>query len=108
MHDLQHQIATLEAEIEHLTERADQCRKAVILGKVGAWTGGLLLVGLSVGLFGSNSTVLVVSIAMLLGGIVLSGSSRSTSKEISGEIREREALRAKIIDGLDLRTIQTR
>src|SRR5215207_1567350 len=100
MRDSGEQIAALEAEIEHLSDRAERCRKAIILSKVGAVAGGLLLVAFLVGLFRSNALVLVGGITMLLGGIAMSGSSQSTLEAIRARIQEQEALRVRIIDEL--------
>jgi hypothetical protein len=107
MHDLQDQIASLEAEIELLSERAQRCRKIIVLGKVSTVAGGLLLVALLVGLFRSNAVLLVASITALLGGVALSGSSQGTLDVLRASIDERETLRTEIIDRLELHTIDT-
>jgi hypothetical protein len=108
MHDdLQDQIASLEAEIELLSERAQRCRKIIVLGKVGTVAGGLLLVALLVGLVRSNAVLLVASITALLGGVALSGTSQGTLDVLRASIDERETLRTEIIDRLELHTIDT-
>jgi hypothetical protein len=107
MHDTHDQIAALEAELEHLSEAAERCRKIIVLGKVGTVAGGLLLVALLLGLFRSTAVLLVASITALLGGIALSGSSQSTLDALRASIDERETLRTEIIDGLELHTIDT-
>jgi hypothetical protein len=108
MHDdLQDQIASLEAEIELLSERAQRCRKIIVLGKVGTVAVGLLLVALLVGLVRSNAVLLVASITALLGGVALSGTSQGTLDVLRASIDERETLRTEIIDRLELHTIDT-
>jgi hypothetical protein len=108
MHDdLQDQIASLEAEIELLSERAQRCRKIIVLGTVGTVAGGLLLVALLVGLVRSNAVLLVASITALLGGVALSGTSQGTLDVLRASIDERETLRTEIIDRLELHTIDT-
>jgi hypothetical protein len=108
MHDdLQDQIASLEAEIELLSERAQRCRKIIVLGKVSTVAGGLLFSALLVGLFRSNAVLLVASITALLGGVALSGTSQGTLDVLRASIGERETLRTEIIDRLELHTIET-
>jgi hypothetical protein len=105
MHDYYDQIAALEAEMESLSEKAERCRKIIVLGKVGAIAGGLVLIALSVGLFRSNAVLLVASITASLGGIALAGSSQSTLEGLVASLKQRERLRTEIIDRLKLRTV---
>ncbi|AWM88412.1 hypothetical protein C4E04_17835 [Microvirga sp. 17 mud 1-3] len=106
MMDLHKQIADLEAEIEALSEAATQCRKSMIVAKVAVGAGILLLVGLLFGLFGSAPIVLVIGIASTLAGAGFYGSGRSTLEQISATARACEDRRDRIIDELNLQTVQ--
>ena len=103
MHEPQDQIATLEAEIESLSDRAERCRKIILLAKLGALAGGLGLVSLFAGLFQSSPVLLIASVTALLGGIALAGSSQSTLDVLGRSIEKREVLRAQIGGRLRLR-----
>ncbi len=106
MTDLHKQIADLEAEIDHLSDGAEQCRKSMIAAKT-AVVAGILLFGASLlGLIRSDAIVLIVGIAVTIAGIGFFGSSRGTLDQLAEKIRVREARRTEIIDGMDLRTVQ--
>jgi prefoldin subunit 5 len=106
MHELQDQIATLEDEIESLSEQAERCRKTIMLAKLGALAGGLVLIALIVGLFASSTVLLISSVTAALGGIALAGSSQSTLDTLDRDIDRREALRTEIINRLELQAIR--
>jgi uncharacterized membrane protein len=107
MHEPQDQIATLEAEIESLSDRAERCRKTIILAKLSALAGGLVLIALVLGLVRSGPALLVASLTAVVSGIALAGSSQSTLHALRTSIAERERLRTEIIDLLGLQTIHT-
>ncbi len=108
MTDLHQQIADLEAEIDALSDAAEQCRKSMIVAKM-TIVGGLLVFGAThFGLIRSDPMVLVVGIAATLAAIVFYGSSRSTREQITEKIKACEARRAELIDGMDLWTVQAR
>src|SRR5215213_685969 len=79
MHEPQDQIATLEAEIESLSERAERCRKTIILAKLGTLAGGLVLLALVLGLVRSSPVLLVASLTAVVSGIALAGPARAPS-----------------------------
>ena len=106
MTDLHQQIADLEAEIDILSDAAERCRKSMIVAKA-AVVAGILLFGASLlGLIRSDAIILVVGIAVTVAGIGFFGSSRGTLDQLAEKIRVREARRTKMIDGMDLRTVQ--
>jgi cell division septum initiation protein DivIVA len=106
MTDLHQQIAELEAEIDHLSDAADQCRKSMIVARV-AIIAGVLLLGMSLlGLIQLDPMMLVVGIAATLAGIGFYGSSRGSLEQITTKIKMCEARRAEIINGMELRTVR--
>jgi cell division septum initiation protein DivIVA len=108
MTDLHQQIADLEADIDTLSDAAEQCRKSMIIARASV-AGGLLVFGAALfGLIWSGPITLLVGIAATLAGIALYGSSRSTREQIAGKIKLHEAHRAELIDGLNLSTVQAR
>ena len=95
-------IADLEIQIEHLRDAAERCRKIELAAKA--------IIGVGAACLGSallwfKPLALVLGIALLLGGIALRGSNKSTLDEIVARITADEARRAGIIDGLELQTI---
>jgi cell division septum initiation protein DivIVA len=105
MTDLPQQIADLEAELDHLRDRAEQCRKSMIVAKVAMAAGTLLFAAILFGFIRSDSVLLVVAIAAVLAGTAFFGSSRGTLEQLAEKIRTCENRRTEMIDGMDLRTI---
>lgn len=108
MTDLHQQIADLEAEIDALSDAAEQYRKSMVVAKAGIGVGILLFVASLLGLIRSDAIVLVFGIAAALAGTVFYGSSRSSLEGVLAKIRAYEARRAEMINGMDLRTVQER
>jgi hypothetical protein len=108
MNDFHQQIVDLEAEIDALSDTAEQCRKSMVVAKIATGMGALLFAASLLGLMGLDPIILVVGIGTTLAGIGFYGSSRSTLDQISAKIRVSEARRAEIIDGMDLRRVEER
>src|SRR5688500_14428326 len=70
---LHQQIVDLEAEIDALSDAAEQCRKSMVLAKVAIGGGILLYVASLLGLIRPDAILLVVGIAAALAGIVFYG-----------------------------------
>ena len=98
-------IAQIEAQLELLAERAEQCRKIIMVSKAAIAAGALLLLVMMLGLFGSGATVALGSIAAVLGGIVSLGSNTSTLQQTTAAIAAAEAHRSELIGRIDLRVV---
>ena len=105
MPDLSHEIIDLEAEIDRLSESADRCRKIILVGKVAAASGGILLLALVFGLFRLAGEAYLLAVAAILGGIVTFGSNQSTLDEIMSTIREHDTRRSEMIDAMELQMV---
>ena len=105
MSDPQQEIADLEAEIDDLSRAAQRCRKIIVLSKVATSAGGLLLVLILTGVLRGGPVPLVLAITAVLGGIALFGSHQRTRDEMLARIREHEARRAALIDGMTLQKV---
>jgi hypothetical protein len=103
--DPHEQIARLEAQIEALAETVESCRKIMLLAKVAIAGGALLILAMIVGMVRPELASLCGATAALLGGIVLLGSNRSTSDQALAKMKKAEAIRAGLIDRLELRTV---
>lgn len=108
MSDLHQQIADLEAEIDALSDAAEQCRKSIVVAKVAIGVGVLLFVALLLGLIQTDAILLVFGIAATLAGIGYYGSSRSSLEGISAKIRAHEARRAEMINQIDFTAVRDR
>jgi hypothetical protein len=105
MTDLHQQIVDLETEIDVLSEAAERCRKSMIVARV-AILAGVLLVGASLAGLVRTDALALMGIAATLAGIGFLGSSRGSLEHITGKIRASEVRRDRMIDGMNLQTVQ--
>ncbi len=99
------EISEIEERIEVLAEAAERCRKFILASKVAIAGGVALLIIAVLGLFGAGLTALLGSIALMLGGIVSFGSNVSTLRQTEAAINAAEALRSRLIGGINLRLV---
>jgi hypothetical protein len=99
------EISDIEERIEALAEAAERCRKFILASKIAIGAGAALLVVAVLGLFGAGLSAFLGSIALILGGIVSLGSNISTLRQTEAAINAAEALRARLIGGIDLRLV---
>lgn len=102
MAELHDDIAELEAAIDELSLAAEQCRKLMIVGRVGVVGGSLMLAVLLLGLARLGPAWLLFALTAVIGGIVLAGSNSRTRDEILQRLADHEARRAELIDRLAL------
>lgn len=99
------EIATIEARLEHLAAVAERCRKIILASKLAIGAGLALLLGMMLGLVGSNQIAAIGSIAAVLGGIVSLGSNVSTLQQTTAAIGAAELARSDLIGRMDLRVV---
>lgn len=99
------EIARLEEHIEGLAIKLEGCRKLSLAARLAMVLGGVILLALLLGAIPFDPLAMSASIVALLGGIVLSGSNRSTANEIEAELAEAEASRAALIGRIELRVV---
>ena len=99
-------ILRLEDDIEKLTEVVERCRKAILIAKIAIAVGGICLLALMLGVIRFDPVIMIGAIAVVIGGTVVFGSNRSTSKQTEAAIKAAEGLRAELIGKIDLRVIE--
>jgi hypothetical protein len=102
------EIERLEAQIEELSARIENCRKFILAGRIAVGIGGILLVALLLGAIRFDLQLMMLAMAALLGGIVVWGSNGSTAKEAASELAAAEANRKALIELIDLRVVAER
>ena len=102
------EIERLEAQIEALSDKIENCRKFILAGRIAAAAGGVLLVALLLGAIRFDLQLMMLAMAALLGGIVVWGSNGSTASEAEGELAVAEANRKALIGLIDLRVVAER
>ena len=102
------EIERLEAQIEELAARIENCRKFILAGRIAVAVGGVLLVALLLGAIRFDLQLMMLAMAALLGGIVVWGSNGSTANEAKSELGAAEANRKALIGMIDLRVVAER
>ena len=105
MDDPHDEIVRLEARIEDLSDRIENCRKFILAGRVCAAGGAVVLAALLFGALRFDPAVMAGAAAALLGGFIAWGSNRATADEAAEEIAAAEARRAALIGEINLHVI---
>jgi uncharacterized membrane protein len=106
--DYHEEIVRLEEQIDKLAATTESCRKFILAGRMLMIGGAVVLLAIFIGVLQFNSSVLVLAIAAVLGGIVASGSSHSTAKEATHQLKAIEAKRTALIGEIELRLVSDR
>jgi hypothetical protein len=103
--DLRNEILRLEDRIDDLAEAMARSRRISQISKV-AIVGGLIWILATI--FGAIAFVpaaVITAMAAMIGGVVLFGSTTTTSKETLAAMRATEAQRAELIGRMQLRVV---
>ena len=103
--DPRDEIVRLEAKIEQLAGVIESCRKIIAVSRAAIVVGAILLVAIMLGALRLDPTMLIASIAAVIGGIVLLGSNSRTSDDATAALRTAEARRAELIGAIDLQLV---
>jgi hypothetical protein len=96
------QIERLEIRIEELREAIQRSRRFTIAGRACAVIGPTLLGCLMLGLLEFTPVRMIVGIAIAIGGVILMGSSRSSTEQLELTLKRTEGERSAAIDALEL------
>src|SRR5580704_7179565 len=106
--DPHEQIERLEAKIEDLESRIENCRKFTLAARAAIAGGAIVLAALLFGLIRFDPAFMAGGAAAVIGGIVVFGSNNSTAKETAAELAAVEAARAALIGQIELRDVSDR
>ena len=95
------EIERLELRIEELHAAIARSQKFALAGRAAAILGPALIVCFVIGLLEFTAARAVVTVALGIGGVVLMGSSRSSTEELERALRRAEAERTAAINGLE-------
>jgi hypothetical protein len=101
-------IADLEAEIEALAAAMERCRKIGWAAKAVILCGLALISAAAFGLIWPDGFTVIIALAAIIGGIVVYGSNAGTARQTAEALRAANALRAELIDQIDLRPVSAR
>ena len=103
--DPRDEIVRLEAHIDELAAKIENCRKFILAARVATWGGGVILVAMLVGAIRLDPATMAGASAALLGGIVVWGLKQqhhAGSKEGNGRGRGKQAA---LIETIGLRAV---
>jgi hypothetical protein len=103
--DQHDEIVRLEAQIDELVARIENCRKFILTGRIAVMGGGGVLIAMLVGAIRFDPSVIALAVTAVLGGTVAAGSNRSTAKEAAHELGTAETKRKALIEQIDLRLL---
>jgi hypothetical protein len=96
------QIEQLEIRIEELRDLIRRSRRLILAGRASAVIGPALLLCVVLGLIDFTPVRMIVGLALAIGGIVLTGSSRASTQQLEFLLRQTEKERNAAIDSLEL------
>jgi hypothetical protein len=96
------EIEELELRIEELRDAIRRSRRLMLAGQACAVLGPAMLLCLLIGLLSFTPTAMIIGIALGVGGVVLMGSSKSSTDELTLSLKQAEAARSAAIDALEL------
>jgi hypothetical protein len=102
------EIERLELRIERLCEAIERSRRWRFAGRASAVLGPAMLGGFMLGLVDYTPERVIAALALAIGGLVLMGSSRSSTEELERALKQTEAERMAAIDALELVQIRAR
>jgi hypothetical protein len=104
--DPHEEIVRLEEHIAELDAKIESCRKFILASRIAMVAGGIVFAAMLVGAVRFDPGTMAAAAAGILGGIVVWGSNRSTSKEAAKELTAAEVDRAALIEIINPRVIQ--
>ena len=96
------QIEQLEIRIEELRDSIRRSRRLMMAGRACAAIGPALLVCVMLGFITFTPVRIIVGLALAIGGVVLTGSSRASTQQLEFLLKQTEKERSAAIDGLEL------
>jgi len=95
------EIERLELRVEELRGAIARSHKFALMGRVAAILGPTVILCFLIGLLEFTPTRAVAAIALAIGGVVMMGSSQSSTEELERALKRAEAERAAAISGLE-------
>jgi hypothetical protein len=95
-------IEQLEIRIEELRDSIQRSRRLILAGRASAVLGPALLVCVMLGLIDFTPVRMIVGLALAIGGVVLTGSSRASTQQLEFLLKQTEKERSAAIDDLEL------
>ncbi len=95
-------VEELEFRIDELRDAIARSRRLMAAGRGGAGVGAILLLALMVGVFAFEPARVVFALALMIGGVVFAGSSKSSTEQLERSLAVAERERDAAIDALGL------
>jgi hypothetical protein len=103
--DLRDEILRLEDRIDDLAEAMARSRRISQISKIAVGGGLIWILATILGVITFVPAAVITAMAAMIGGVVLFGSTTTTSRETSAAMRATEAQRAELIGRMQLRVV---
>jgi plasmid stabilization system protein ParE len=98
-------IEALEGRIEALGDTIERCRKAMVLSRAAIWLGGGMIALAVLVAEARSVVVMLLGISAVIGGFTWLGANKSSREEAEAALREAEARRDQLIEGVPMRDV---
>jgi hypothetical protein len=99
-------LAEIEAQMEHLRDVVESCRKGMLASRAAIVAGGVLFLINLVGLVASPSLLLaLLYFTAVIGGIVWLGANKTSRDETLASLRAAQAEWQAATDGIEMSTV---
>ena len=95
-------VEELEFRIDELRDSIARSRRLMAAGRAAVGVGAVLLLALMIGVFVFAPARVVFALALMIGGVVLAGSSKSSTEQLERSLERAERQRNAAIDALGL------
>jgi hypothetical protein len=87
------------------SETNERCRKAMVLSRAAIWLGGGMIALAVLVAEARSVVVMLLGISAVIGGFTWLGANKSSREEAEAALREAEARRDQLIEGVPMRDV---
>ncbi|TVR09244.1 MAG: hypothetical protein EA385_07735 [Salinarimonadaceae bacterium] len=107
MTQINDRIAQIEEAMAFLRDRAENCRKIMVLSRIVIVAGATALAAFFLGLMRFDGLVFMGAVTAILVALVTLGSNKSTRDQLLADIARKAAERDALIDAIAPRAVET-
>lgn len=106
MQSINDRVAQIEEAMAFLRDRAENCRKIMVLSRIVVVAGAAALVAFFLGLMRFDGLVFMGAVTAILVALVTLGSNKSTRDQLLADLARKSAQRDALIDAIAPRAVE--